>query len=206
MTSFHGESPPTAVVVIGASAMELGAFAQLLAALPETLPAAVLVAMHSIQAAHGPALLRVLMEESTLPCGYAVDQEALAAGHVYIAPADKHLLVQDGRMRVVFGPKENGHRPAVDALLRTVAHDWGPRAIGVVLCGLSGQITDGLSGLWRMKERGGTVVVPHAAGSGPVETGTSAIFQRVTADFTPTTEELPALLLKLANERKDLQT
>lgn len=201
----NGESAPAALVAIGAAAMELGVVAELLANLPATFPAAVLLAMHSTNPGQAAPLLDALTRGSSLRCAYAADYEQLAQGRVYLAPADKHLLVQGNRIRVVFGPKENSPRPALDPLFRTAAHEWGKRAVGVVLCGLSGQITDGLSGLWMIKESGGTVVVPHATGTDPAATSATAIFQRVSADYTPTPSELPSLLMKLANDRNPAQ-
>jgi two-component system chemotaxis response regulator CheB len=200
----NGASPPEAVIAVGAGGMELGALADLLAALPADFPATVLVALHSVSPGWSAAALRILGERSLLPCAFARDQEQLTAGRVLLGPIDRHLLVQGNRVRVVFGPKENGHRPALDPLFRTAAHDWGTRAIGVALGGLSGEITDGLGGLWKMKESGGTVVVPHAAGAELVATDSSAVFQRVSADYTPTPGELPSLLLQLTSGRIQL--
>jgi len=189
-----------ALVAIGAASMELAEVARLLGQLPPDFPAVVVVALHSVSTGQSDAVLRALAGATPLPCRYAADNEPLIAGHVYVAPIDRHLVVQGDRMRVVFGPKENGHRPALDPLLRTAAHEWRSRTVGVVLCGLSGQIMDGLSGLWQVKENGGTVVLPHPAGTDPIATAATAVFQRVAPDFTPVPEELPALLLKLASD------
>lgn len=71
-------------------------------------------------------------------------------------PPDHHLLVQEDRIVVARGPKENRFRPSIDALFRSIAYEFGPRAIGIVL---SGALDDGTSGLWSIKRLRGVTVV-----------------------------------------------
>lgn len=75
---------------------------------------------------------------------------------LYVAPPDRHLLVKRGFMRVVFGPKENRFRPAIDLLFRTTALAYGNRVIGILL---SGALYDGTAGLYDIKQQGGITIV-----------------------------------------------
>ncbi|HEX8037215.1 MAG TPA: chemotaxis protein CheB, partial [Ktedonobacterales bacterium] len=139
------------IIVIGASSGGVETLTRLVSGLPEDLPAAVFVVVHT--PAHTPsALPRILARHCPLPAEHAADGAAISHGHIYVAPPDYHLLVERDRMRVVRGPRENRHRPAVDPLFRSAAQTYGRRAVGVVL---TGALDDGTAGLFAIKMRGG---------------------------------------------------
>jgi two-component system chemotaxis response regulator CheB len=153
------QSPPAAAVAIAASAGGVDAIRAFVAELPSDFRAAVLIVLHIPPA--GPSVLpAILSRVSRLPAVHPADGEALQAGVVYVAPPDQHMFVSDAQVRVVSGPRENGHRPAADVLLRSVAEHFGPRSAGVVL---SGTMDDGAAGLRAVRTVGGFALVQDPA-------------------------------------------
>jgi two-component system chemotaxis response regulator CheB len=143
------------VVVAGASAGGVEALVQLVRSLPESFPHSVLVVLHV--APTGTSVLpAILARACRLPVAAPADGEELRPGHVYVAPPDYHLVVEDSRLRLSQAPRENGHRPAIDATMRTAANSYGGGAIGIVL---SGARDDGTAGLLAIKTSGGTAIV-----------------------------------------------
>lgn len=142
------------VIAIGASAGGVEALGQLAAGLPQELPASILIVMH-VLATSRSMLPKILERAGSLPASSARHGEQLARGHIYVAPPDHHLLAVDDRLMLSRGPRENGHRPALDPLFRSVARAFGQRAMGIVL---SGTLDDGTAGLSMIRERGGATI------------------------------------------------
>lgn len=142
------------VVAVGASAGGVEALTSFAAALPADLPHAVLVVLHMPY--NAPSVLaRILARVTPLPTAEAVDGEALQPGTIRVAVPNRHLLVDNHRIALSEGPTENGHRPAVNALFRSVAMTYGQRAVGVLL---SGVLDDGTLGCAAIRSRGGTTI------------------------------------------------
>jgi len=147
---------PSLVIGLGASAGGVEALRAVVARLPAELDAAVCVVLHL--PATGKSLLAPILDRATpLATAVAEDGEPLLAGRIYVAPADSHLLVERGRIALSRGPKENGARPAVDPMLRSLAYGYGSRAVAVVL---SGALGDGSAGAAAVAGAGGAVIVP----------------------------------------------
>lgn len=144
------------IIVIGASAGGISAVERLIRTLPKNLPAAIFVVIHI--SPDGPSLLpQILQRSAKLKIVQKInDGEPIKKEHVYIAPPDQHLVMEKGRLRLVCGPMENRHRPAIDPLFRSAAQTYGGRVIGVIL---TGTLDDGASGLLAIKGCGGTVLV-----------------------------------------------
>ena len=135
--------------MVGASAGGVEALRKLAETLPRELPAAVFVVLH-IPPTDTSVLPDILDRAGRLPAKHASDREPVVAGRIYVAPPDFHMLLEAETVRVVRGPRENGHRPAVDTLFRSAAAVYGPRVMGVVL---SGTLDDGSAGLRTIKAR-----------------------------------------------------
>jgi two-component system chemotaxis response regulator CheB len=131
-----------------------------------------------------------------MPAAYGKDGEPLESGRIYVAPPDRHLLVEGGRICLGIGPRENGSRPAVDPLFRSIARDYGAGAIGVVL---SGSLYDGTAGLAAIKARGGITVVQDPEDAVHSGMPRSAI-DNVTIDHIVESAQLPALLQRLVEQ------
>jgi two-component system, chemotaxis family, protein-glutamate methylesterase/glutaminase len=142
------------IVVVGASAGGVEAITQLVAGLPLDFPAAIFVVLHVPPT--GSVLPQILARAGSLDARHAADGDEIHAGCIFVAPPDRHLLLDSEAMRVISGPKENGHRPAIDPLFRTAAAAHGTHVAAVIL---SGSLEDGTAGLQAVKRAGGTTIV-----------------------------------------------
>ncbi|WP_437747791.1 chemotaxis protein CheB [Sorangium sp. So ce1504] len=188
--------PEHDIITIGASAGGVEALIVLLGGLPADLPASLFVVLHIPPTAR--SMLPEILERSTrLQVGAAVDGEPIERGRVYVAPADNHLVLEDGVVRVVHGARENGHRPAVDPLFRTAAEVYGDRVIGVVL---SGMRDCGTAGLLDVKRRGRIAVVQDPEDALFSEMPQSAL-DNVPVDHCVPLARLPPLLMDLVHQK-----
>src|SRR5262245_57498927 len=187
--------PGRDIIVIGASAGGIRALQELVGALSPELPAAVFVVQH--QSADSPGMLSgILGRAGTLPTVVPDEAALLEPGRIYIAPPDRHLLVERGRAVVVRGPKENRHRPAIDPLFRSAAWAYGPRVVGVILTGMG---DDGAAGLWAIKSCGGTTVVQDPASAAHPQMPESALLHNEIDHCIPL-DQIAPLLTRLARE------
>ncbi|HEX3129365.1 MAG TPA: chemotaxis protein CheB [Thermoanaerobaculia bacterium] len=183
------------IILIGASAGGVQALSAVAAGLPPDLPAAVFVVLHI--APYGrSAMPSILARAGALPAKHAEDGEPVEPGRIYVAPADHHLMLEPGRVRISRAPTENGQRPSVDVLFRSAAQAYGPRCIGVVL---TGNLDDGTAGLAVVKKYGGLAVVQDPDEADYPSMPHSAL-QNVEVDHVSPLADIAPLLAELARE------
>jgi two-component system chemotaxis response regulator CheB len=183
------------IVAVGTSAGGVQALLFLAKCFRADFPASVLVTIHLPSNARS-AMDEVLSRAGPLPASFARDGDVVRKSHIYIAPPDRHLLLDGERIALGEGPRENNSRPAIDAMLRSTAVCCSSRAIGVVLTGTLG---DGASGLWAIRQAGGISVVQDPKDAAFAEMPLTAL-NRAKPDHVAKLADIPALLDKLVQQ------
>lgn len=195
LTPLLSNMPKRDIIVIGASAGGIVALRKLVASLPTDFGAAMFIVQHV--SAHTVSYLPDILNRSgPLRAVHPHDGDPIKTGRIYVAPPDCHLLMEEDRVLVKKGPKENRFRPSIDALFRSAAYTYGPRVIGVVLTGL---LNDGTSGMWSVQRLGGVCVVqePEDAEYNSMPT---SVLEYVDADYVVPLADMAATLCRLVAE------
>jgi two-component system chemotaxis response regulator CheB len=140
-------------------------------------------------------LPEILSRCGSLPAVIAEDGKRYQHGCIYCAPAKCHLSIKDHVIVLSHGPRENGHRPAVDVLFRSAAREHRSKVVGVVL---SGGRDDGSAGLYAIKARGGIAIVQDPAEAIAPNMPRNAL-NMVDVDFCLPVREIADVLVQLAN-------
>lgn len=187
--------PERDMIVIGGGDGAVKGLIEIAQGLPRDLPAAVFVVLHL-----PPDALSVLPEllnrHSSLPAIHPRDGQLIEGGYIYVALPDMHLLVEPSTVQLAYGPKENGHRPAIDPLFRSAAIAYGRQTVGVIL---SGTLNDGANGLWEVKQRGGVAIVQNPEDAFFPELPRNAIATTPVDHILPASA-IPPVLTRLAHE------
>ena len=160
MKKTRNSSPPHAtsafdVVAIAASAGGLNAINVVLSSLPSAFPATIVVVQH-LDPRHRSLMAEILARNTALRVKQAENGETMLPSTVYIAPPDRHLLVNsDGTLALSQSELVHFLRPSADLLFESVAASHKERAIAVVLTGTG---SDGSMGVQAIKKMGGTVI------------------------------------------------
>jgi two-component system chemotaxis response regulator CheB len=192
-------SKPFDVVALASSAGGLTALSTVLGALPSEFPVAIVVVQH-LDPRHRSLMADILSRRTPLKVKQAEEGETLHPATVYIAPPDRHLLVNaDGTLSLTQSVLVHFVRPSADLLFESVAASYRDRAIAVVL---SGSGSDGSMGVQAIKRMGGTVIAQDEATAEFSGMPSAAIKTRSVDFILPLAEIGPALAaLVLRGER-----
>lgn len=153
------------LVAIGTSTGGPVALKTVLTQLPPDFPVGLVVVQHM-----PPVFTKAFADRLNACCALRVKEaengDPILAGCVLIAPGNWHMTVSRAGVepRVLLNQADsvNGHRPSVDVLMRSVAREYGPRAVGVIMTGMG---KDGSEGLRELRARGGRVIAQDKATS-----------------------------------------
>lgn len=180
------------IIAIGGSVGAVEAVRQICRELPGDFAPAIAIVIHIGN--RGNNLIAGIFDQgSPLPVSTAVDGQPFRHGHIYVAPADHHLLVLGDVLRLGNGPRENLARPALDPLFRSVGMSYGPRSVGVVLTGM---LNDGTAGLSDLRRCGGLAVVQNPADAEASEMPQSAL-DALEVDYRAPLRDIPGTLVEL---------
>ena len=185
--------PAFDVVAIAASAGGLNAISRVLKDLPADFGASVVIVQH-LDPRHRSLMAEIMNRQTRLPVKQAEDGERISPGAVYIAPPDRHLLV-NGDHTLSLTQTELVHfvRPSADLLFDSVAFSYKDRAIAVVL---SGSGRDGVMGVQAIKKMGGTVIAQDEQ-TAEFFGMPSAAIDSGSVDFTLPLDEISSALVTL---------
>ncbi len=190
-------SPPRrpALVAIGASTGGPQALQAILTRLPANFSVPIVIVQH-IADGFAASVVDWLAPQCALPFQIARAGMRLDQPGIYLARTGRHLVVQGQQLALSDAPSVRGHRPSVTLLFRSVAANYGARAIGILLTGMG---DDGAAGLADLREAGAITVAQDKASSVVFGMPAAAIELGV-VDHVLAPPNIPALLLRLTNE------
>jgi two-component system chemotaxis response regulator CheB len=147
------------VVVIGGSAGAVEALFRLCSMLPADLGAAIAIVIHR-HPTFKSSLAELLGHRSILPVLEPRQAEPFTRGRIYLAPPDRHMTIHNGLVTLDRTPKQHHTRPAIDPLFVSAANSYADRVVGVLL---TGNLSDGVTGLIEVKRQGGLSLVQDPA-------------------------------------------
>jgi two-component system, chemotaxis family, protein-glutamate methylesterase/glutaminase len=181
------------IVVIGGSAGAMAALTELLQVLPPDYPLPIVVVQHLHPLQDG-YYLGVLNKQCALTVKEAEEKEPIKMGHIYFAPPNYHLLIEDDRtFSLSIDAKVNYARPSIDVLFESAVHVYGSKVAAIILTGAN---NDGAQGIKLAKARGGLAIVqdPKTASSPYMP---KAALEAMQADHVLPPKEIGRLLIKI---------
>jgi two-component system, chemotaxis family, protein-glutamate methylesterase/glutaminase len=180
-------------VVIGGSAGSFQVINKILAALPKDFELPIILCLHRLKhVRHG--FVEALNIKSTKIITEPEDKEAIKKGHIYLAPANYHLLLELGNhFALSTDEMVNNSRPAIDLTMETAAYVYKNKLVGVLL---SGANKDGALGMKKIKDRGGLTVIQDPKEC-MIDTMPVAAQKLTQIDYTLSVEHLCAFFQEL---------
>jgi two-component system, chemotaxis family, protein-glutamate methylesterase/glutaminase len=185
--------PKHDIIVIGGSAGGVEALQKLAAQLPASLPAALFVVIHVTPRTRS-LLPHIISRSGRLPAVEAKNGMLIEHGRIYTAVPNYHLVVERDHIHCSLGPTEQHHRPSINVTFRSAALAYGERVVGVLL---TGDLDDGVAGLWEIKRRGGVAVVQNPEEAIFPSMPLSAL-REIAVDYTVRLADIGSLLCRLA--------
>jgi two-component system, chemotaxis family, protein-glutamate methylesterase/glutaminase len=182
------------LILVGVSAGGLQALCTLLGGLPPDFRVPLVLVQH--RSKDSTVLCEILQDCSPLPLQEVTDKAPIVPGHVYLAPADYHLLVERGEFSLSLDEPELFSRPSIDIAFESAAAAYGAGVVGVVLTGAN---EDGAKGLRAIVSRGGHAVVQDPQRAEVSRMPAAALAQVPSARVLPL-EEIAAYLASLQGE------
>jgi two-component system chemotaxis response regulator CheB len=183
------------MIVVGASLGGLKALTLALRGLPRSFSEPLAVVLHRHKDSDH-MLLELMQRDLPLPTREALDKEPILPGHIYLAPADYHLLVDSAHFSLSIDDPVRYARPSVDVLFESAADTFGPQVIGLVLTGAN---SDGAQGAARIKAQGGCIIVQDPATAAAPQMP-RAVIDAVEPDYILPLDRIGSLLVELSGE------
>ena len=186
------------IVVIGASAGGLSALEVILRGLDADINIPIVIVQH-LSPDSGDAIVNLLKKYSNIVLSEPEDKEILKCNHIYLAPADYHVMIEKNRtISLNLGPKENFCRPSIDVLFETASEVFFEKTLGVILTGAN---KDGTKGCIAIKKFSGIVIAQEPTEAlisvmplGPIEAGV--------VDYVLTLKEISKMLNRVLKDEK----
>ena len=187
------------IVAIAASAGGLTAIVKVLSTLPTEFPAAIAIVQH-LAPEHPSFMAEILSRRTNITVKQAQEGDCLTPGTAYVAPPDRHLLVNgDGTLSLSQSKLVHFLRPSADLLFESVAATYKDKAIALVLTGTG---SDGAMGVEAIKKMGGTVIVQDVK-TAEFSGMPSAAIQTGNVDFILPLDEISSALVGLVMGESD---
>jgi len=187
------------IICIGASAGGLKAVSKILSYLPEDFAIPIVIVQH-LHEDQNIAFAELVNSQTALTVKIADEKEKMLPGHAYYAPPDYHLMVEEeGFFSLSTDEKVNFSRPSIDVLFESVADDFAPAIIGVILTGAN---NDGAMGMKLIKKSGGLTIVqdPKTAES---STMPSEAMKTTEIDYVLPLDKIGKILKELGKKGRD---